>query len=390
MPKAARRNLTILAGVCLLLLASAVLAPARAAQTQITAREAYRQTLTFATGSTNAQYLDECYDRLERAAYRYNIIPEFALAVVSAEAHYGSGISWARYDSWNMYELTSKRQVNPKPAVYNDLDTALSELRLIMSQSKTIEQVLQTYWCGPQGTFNVDSYKVFADAASKLWNGLEPFASQRKQAEDRSKYRPDYYNQQDQPDTPGWATIASGDLSNYQSSLKAMPTLAKQLKAFDMERDYAAAAKHYNPKLSDAEAIVIARCILTYCEQTKWFVDPRLVMAVVAAESSFKPNAVSSCGALGLGQLMPATARGMGIRDPMDPIQNLYGCVKYLERELYRWREQRTKVDLVLASYNAGAGAVQRYGGVPPYSETQAYVKRVKNYYQDLTKGKRR
>ena len=386
----ADRILLVLAGLGLLLFAIASqAAPAQAAGTpQVPAQEAYREVLTWASGSADIKYLDQTYGALERAAYRYNIIPEFALAVVGAEAHYGRGISWARNDSWNLYELTSKRQVNPRPHVFNDLDTALSELRLIMSQSKTVEQVLKTYWCGPKGDFNTDSYQDFAEAASKLWNGLETYAEQRKQAEDRSKYRPDYYNQQTNHDLPDWATIASGDLSNYQSSLKAMPTLARQLKTYRGEEEWARAAKHFNPKLSDAEATVIVRCVLTYCEQTNWFVDPRLVMSVVAAESSFKPGAVSSCGAMGLGQLMPATARGMGIRDPMDPIQNLYGCVKYLERELYRWRKQDNKLDLVLASYNAGAGAVQRYGGVPPYQETQNYVARVKSYYRRLTSSR--
>ena len=138
--------------------------------------------------------------------------------------------------------------------------------------------------------------------------------------------------------------------------------------------------------LPDGRKIIVARGAAKAARYR--FVDPRLVMSVVAAESSFKPAAVSSCGAMGLGQLMPATARGMGIRDPMDPIQNLYGCVKYLERELYRWRKQDNKLDLVLASYNAGAGAVQRYGGVPPYQETQNYVVRVKSYYKRLTRSR--
>lgn len=101
-------------------------------------------------------------------------------------------------------------------------------------------------------------------------------------------------------------------------------------------------------------------------------------MAVVAAESAFRPNAVSGVGALGLGQLMPATARGLGVTNAFDPAQNLFGCVKYIEREQHRWGK---KPELIFAAYNAGPGAVKKYGGVPPYKETRSYVVTVKKYY---------
>jgi soluble lytic murein transglycosylase-like protein len=108
------------------------------------------------------------------------------------------------------------------------------------------------------------------------------------------------------------------------------------------------------------------------------------VMAVIAAESRFKPRAVSKAGAMGLAQLMPATARGHGIRDAFDPVQNVYVCVKYIERETNRWKGRSNWLDLVLASYNAGPGAVKKYGGVPPYSETRSYISVVKGYYYQL------
>jgi soluble lytic murein transglycosylase-like protein len=175
-------------------------------------------------------------------------------------------------------------------------------------------------------------------------------------------------------------------MKGYNSKLGAMPKLASQLKSFPVENSYASVVKYYNRRLSDAEALVIARAVLTFSEQTKGAVDPRLVMALIKAESNFRPEAVSRVGALGLGQLMPATARGLGIRNPMDPIQNIYGCVKYLERESYRWRNSENAVDLVLASYNAGSGAVSRYKGVPPYRETRNYVKIVKQNYRTYTR----
>lgn len=102
-------------------------------------------------------------------------------------------------------------------------------------------------------------------------------------------------------------------------------------------------------------------------------VDPSLVKAVVKAESGFNPNAVSPTGAQGLMQLMPSTARALGVGDAFDPEQNVEGGVKYLRQQIDRFGDVR----LALAAYNAGPGAVARYHGVPPYRETRNYVNRV-------------
>ena len=107
-------------------------------------------------------------------------------------------------------------------------------------------------------------------------------------------------------------------------------------------------------------------------------VPPALVKAVIAAESAFDPNAVSRKGARGLMQLMPGTARSLGVADPLRPEENVDGGVRYLRGMLDRFDDLK----LAVAAYNAGPAAVDRYGGIPPYPETRDYVKRVLAYYQ--------
>jgi soluble lytic murein transglycosylase-like protein len=102
--------------------------------------------------------------------------------------------------------------------------------------------------------------------------------------------------------------------------------------------------------------------------------DPDLIKAVAMVESSFDPTAISPKGAMGLMQLMPATAKQYGVDDPMDPYENLGAGSRHLRHLLNRFDGDLT---LALAAYNAGAGAVQRYGGVPRYPETIDYVRKV-------------
>ena len=109
-------------------------------------------------------------------------------------------------------------------------------------------------------------------------------------------------------------------------------------------------------------------------------VDPNLVRALIKVESNFDAHAVSRKGAMGLMQLMPSTARTLNVSNPFDPQQNVDGGVRHLKRLL---QDFNGDVKLSLAAYNAGAGAVTRSNGVPPYAETRNYVKRITTLYGD-------
>jgi soluble lytic murein transglycosylase-like protein len=113
-------------------------------------------------------------------------------------------------------------------------------------------------------------------------------------------------------------------------------------------------------------------------------VDPALIKAIIANESAFDPQATSRTGAQGLMQLEPETAAGVGVSDAYDPAQNIFGGTRYIKGLLERFHGD---VRLAVAAYNAGPGAVAKYGDVPPYAETQNYVQNVLESYKKYSAG---
>jgi len=121
----------------------------------------------------------------------------------------------------------------------------------------------------------------------------------------------------------------------------------------------------------------IDAAINTYAKQ--FGLDPKLIRAVIKEESGFQPFALSTSGAMGLMQLMPETAAGLGISDAYNIEQNILGGTQYLYYQLKAFDDD---LKLALAAYNAGPNAVREYGGIPPYAQTQNYVKKVLNTYE--------
>ncbi len=153
---------------------------------------------------------------------------------------------------------------------------------------------------------------------------------------------------------------------------------------------YRNAIQRMNPRLSDRDLDKITTSVLYFSDQ--YDIDPRLVVAMIIAESGFDLRSTSHTGAMGLGQLMPETARGLGVTDAYDPVQNIAAAAHILRGNLDKYGGAPAgaglipfdRIALTMAAYNAGSGAVRKYHGVPPFRETQRYVAKVTSLYRQM------
>ncbi len=177
-------------------------------------------------------------------------------------------------------------------------------------------------------------------------------------------------------------TPAAGRIAEIRAAIGVKPQVAQRSSDFSRRLD--AALDVAEPRLEATTDLTAAppRSVSPDTPFASLFneagerhgLNPALLASVAQVESGFDPNAVSPVGARGLMQFMPATAAEMGV-DALDPASAVDGAARYLARDLARFGQ----VDLALAAYNAGPGAVQAHGGVPPYAETQRYVEKVLN-----------
>ncbi len=132
-----------------------------------------------------------------------------------------------------------------------------------------------------------------------------------------------------------------------------------------------------------AQSLDIDEIIETF--SNKYKIDGDFIKAIIKQESNFNPKATSKKGAMGLMQLMPKTAKSLGVVDAYNPMENIEGGVKYLKGLLDKYDNNK---QLALAAYNAGSGAVKKYGGIPPYKETQNYVNTIMSNYNKIKEVK--
>jgi len=170
---------------------------------------------------------------------------------------------------------------------------------------------------------------------------------------------------------PAMMRAARSAVAEVNSALAAQPKSSGNGQVAPEDPSYAKLARAYNVTSEEIESAINAAA-------ERHDLDPNLVKALIKVESNFNPKAVSHKGAMGLMQLMPATARSLNVSNPFDPQQNVDAGVRHLKGLLQNFGGD---VRLSLAAYNAGQGAVMRNGGIPPYRETQNYVQRITTLY---------
>jgi soluble lytic murein transglycosylase-like protein len=171
-----------------------------------------------------------------------------------------------------------------------------------------------------------------------------------------------------------WKPVPGQNSASMQAARSAAAEVTRYVNDSNQSASAKITAANYHGRSASPEDVDSAIAMAA----ARHNVDPNLVRAVVKVESNYNPNAVSRKGAMGLMQLMPSTARQLKVKNPFDPQQNVDAGVRHLKQLLENYGGD---VKLTLAAYNAGSGAVARSSGIPHYSETQNYVRRITNLY---------
>ncbi len=317
--------------------------------------------------------LKRALDEALRSAERYGIDTDFVIAVLAAEASLGlrGEQSQLRREFHLQLAGGGDALLRKVPKVYQDIPLAVDALYYALmvakSRGEKLSGALTYYWEAGRG--ERDSTQRFLSLAEERFNQL------------RNRPEPP-------PESGSYLRVTDFSMPILGSESLAQPAERfpgkknLRLKRYAGEEAYAQVAMNYNPRLSQEEALRIARAILTFSEEVG--IDPRLMVALIIQESGFKTRVVSRAGAMGIAQLMPATARTFGV-DPFDPVQSIWAATRYLKREMDRFRQWDDPLTLALAAYNAGAGAVLKYKGIPPYRETQNYIRSINALYKRLS-----
>ncbi|MEO7994325.1 MAG: lytic transglycosylase domain-containing protein [bacterium] len=368
-------------------------APAMAhAETLVSATSGDKETTALASMLTNLHLVaqDQVMDTVQQLRFlenQYHVDAFLLVAICDRELQWptaAKGHVWA-YNLKN--GIQNFQSVTAIPNPFHDLENCASGLAAQKTKfSDDINATVVAYFAGPMQTeLYAGTYPAeYKEMLSNTWAVVKQFkgplkASQKPAAATDSR---DPHATGARGAFPGRGGIERDPLlaDNYTSAvLESYRT--NDVPADQIEEAYVSTMRYFNRRIREDTAKQIYGAVAKYAGEYQGTVDARLVMALVATESNFNPNAVSPVGAQGLGQLMPFTADSLNVADPFDIDSNIRGTFIYLDREFRRWQGQDHVLDRVLASYNAGPGAVTKYNGIPPYEETKNYVRRVVNIY---------